>query len=322
MHSASDSCSHAMEELTRYCEWELLQEPPEGWPFRAARTPFETWEWTDAAARVLGHTPSIAIGRKGGHVIGFSHFVNSHSGRVAAQPIYTQYGSLVSLREEVEDPEREELRRHGVLCGLASCLEGSFKEVDIVLPPHVPDVRPFLWRGWKIIPRYSRMLDLSLPGSQHTTARSLAKQVRKAEREQIAVHEEDAPERLYDLYETTFQRQGLPTPVPKELFLGLWKTISAQFPIHLFFATWQDKPVAANAVVHYGDTVWDWVAGTSEMGRSMGAPSLLKWKIAEWFREQGARFFDLCGIDHPTIGRFKSGFGGDLVSHFQIKWGC
>lgn len=284
-------------------------------------TPFSTWDWTVLCASVMKGEPHCITVRKKEHMVAQLQYcsMNKPGGLTAQQPIYSQYGGFHLLTSTKKDPRSSLIRKHQVMDAIAAALEENYIGVDIVLPPDILDVRPFLWRGWHIRPRYSRVFDLAnLEIDQ--CARSLSKQIRKAQCQNVIVEEENSPKNLYALYRLTFERQHLVPPLDEDRFILLWSAVEKRFNLRLFFANWRGKRIAGNAVIFFGDTVWDWIAGADETARSLGAPSLLKWHIAQTMKEAKAGTFDLCGTDHPTIGNFKAGFPGWEVLHFQLQW--
>lgn len=284
-------------------------------------TPFSTWDWTALCASVMKGAPHSITVRRNGRMVAQLQYCSLEKlgGRTAQQPIYSQYGGFNILPSTKKDPQSSLIRKHQVLDAVAAAIEDNYIGADIVLPPDILDVRPFLWRGWHVQPRYSRTIDLAnLEIDQ--CARSLTKQIRKAQRGDVTVEEDNSPRAFYELYRSTFERQHLIAPLDEDRFIILWHMVEKKFNLKLFFANRHGKRIAGNAVILFGDTVWDWIAGADETARSIGAPSLLKWRIAQEMKAAKAKTFDLCGTDHPSIGSFKAGFGGREVIHFQLRW--
>jgi lipid II:glycine glycyltransferase (peptidoglycan interpeptide bridge formation enzyme) len=85
------------------------------------------------------------------------------------------------------------------------------------------------------------------------------------------------------------------------------------------------KPLAANMLIAYGDTVTYLYGASSSEDRQLMAPYLLHWESILWAKRQGYRYYDLWGVNpaektHPDfkkswdgISRFKAGWGGVVI---------
>jgi lipid II:glycine glycyltransferase (peptidoglycan interpeptide bridge formation enzyme) len=81
-----------------------------------------------------------------------------------------------------------------------------------------------------------------------------------------------------------------------------------------FIANLDGRPAGSVLMVRHGDTA-EYLAGTvAAAGRAVNAGQLLLWRAVVAMQEQGARRFDLGGLDAhltpPGIYRFKDGLGG------------
>jgi peptidoglycan pentaglycine glycine transferase (the first glycine) len=97
--------------------------------------------------------------------------------------------------------------------------------------------------------------------------------------------------------------------------------------IKIWQATFQNKVLASNIMVSFGDTVTYTHGASSNKYREAMAPYLLHWHIIKFAKAQGLKYYDFWGVnpdqkDHPTykeswqgISRFKAGFGGKLVCY-------
>ncbi|SRR3989339_1937276 len=92
-----------------------------------------------------------------------------------------------------------------------------------------------------------------------------------------------------------------------------------------FLATafFEEKLLAANIMIDFGDTRTYLHGASSNEQRNLMGPYLLHWELMRDAKEQGFRFYDWWGVapmdapeDHPWSGisRFKRGFGGEEVA--------
>ncbi|MFZ6036533.1 MAG: lipid II:glycine glycyltransferase FemX [Patescibacteria group bacterium] len=94
--------------------------------------------------------------------------------------------------------------------------------------------------------------------------------------------------------------------------------------LRLFLAEYHGSIIAANIVMHYGDTVTYVHGASANEFRNVMAPHLLQWKQIEYAQSVGARWYDFWGVGSAAAGtqerwegitRFKQGFGGVPVGY-------
>jgi lipid II:glycine glycyltransferase (peptidoglycan interpeptide bridge formation enzyme) len=73
--------------------------------------------------------------------------------------------------------------------------------------------------------------------------------------------------------------------------------------------------VATLLVLRVGDRVIEPYGGMTAAGAESRANYLLKWEAIRTSREQGAVSYDMWGLSHEGIERFKSGFGGREIDY-------
>lgn len=112
----------------------------------------------------------------------------------------------------------------------------------------------------------------------------------------------------------------------KEYYIRFWKRYAEANLGQLFFAYFENKPVAGAFALIFGkkSTYKD---GASVRERTAyGASHLLQWEVITWAKERGAIIHDLCGAppsdqinnpDHPHygIGRFKTSFNKEVTDY-------
>ncbi len=93
---------------------------------------------------------------------------------------------------------------------------------------------------------------------------------------------------------------------------------------YLYCAEYEGQVIAANIVMHYGDTATYVHGASSNVSRNVMAPHLLQWQQILDAKKAGFRWYDFWGIapessaeTHSWAGitRFKKGFGGTQVHY-------
>ncbi|MEK7631561.1 MAG: peptidoglycan bridge formation glycyltransferase FemA/FemB family protein [Patescibacteria group bacterium] len=109
--------------------------------------------------------------------------------------------------------------------------------------------------------------------------------------------------------------------------------------LRVYVATFEKQPIAANIVVHFGDTATYVHGASSNAHRNVMAPHLLQWRQILDAKLAWKNWYDFYGIQTPQraraskhgatwagITRFKLGFGGQTVSYLDayelpLRWG-
>jgi lipid II:glycine glycyltransferase (peptidoglycan interpeptide bridge formation enzyme) len=142
------------------------------------------------------------------------------------------------------------------------------------------------------------------------------------------------------LYIEMLYRKQITGVVDIRHFVEMQKTLPEALKIRVLICEHQGVPIAGLAVPHLGNTAQNLLAATGDKGLDLRGSYLLQWRMLEWLKGHGCRWYDLDGINHreyPGISRFKIGFAGDLgveaeylgqfesctsyVSQFPIKVG-
>jgi len=157
--------------------------------------------------------------------------------------------------------------------------------------------------------------------------------IRLAERHGIAIHRTRLtdPEMLkedfeifWNLLSKTSGRDGF-RPHPKNYY---WQILNTLIPqpagstptpnVALYSAKYQNKTLATNLIMFFGETVTYLHGASSEEDRNVMAPYLLHWHIIKEAKRLGYKFYDFWGIDEtkwPGVTRFKKGFSGIEVAY-------
>jgi lipid II:glycine glycyltransferase (peptidoglycan interpeptide bridge formation enzyme) len=120
-----------------------------------------------------------------------------------------------------------------------------------------------------------------------------------------------------------------------------YKKMLKQPNVHQLTAYHQDRPVAANIFMYFGDTLTYLHGASASRERGLMAPYLLQWDGMKLGKRLGAHWYDVWGIapfvekratknincfhnrcwsaQHPWSGitRFKVGFGGEMRTYPQ-----
>ena len=96
--------------------------------------------------------------------------------------------------------------------------------------------------------------------------------------------------------------------------------LSCSEKMKIFLAIKDGETIAALVCSLLGETGIYLLGATNEKARELKAAYYLHWQTMLWLKENGARWYDLGGIDvdtNPGGYHFKSGFGGADLTYFS-----
>jgi len=122
---------------------------------------------------------------------------------------------------------------------------------------------------------------------------------------------------VYDLLRETYSRAAVPL-ADVSLFENAMEVLGPSGQLWAVAASLDDSPCAARFVLRWKGTLFDWYAGSSELGRKSHADEWLVWRILLRGAQQGCVEFDFGGAGPPGTsygpGEFKRRFGGTPIN--------
>lgn len=231
------------------------------------------------------------------------------------------FGDISKQKSKVEN-------QYQVAETLAAYLFDNHQNIEINNSWDVKDMRPFQWLnygktsilgGWNIDVRYTSLLSKS-PGdltAQYSTGRRQS--LKKSDKNQVITRIEDDYTILEHLHDLTFNRQGI-TKSDKEQdsLRAIVSNVAKAGLGSMYVSRYQGIPVNACFVASsFGKAHYIFGASDPEYRNLDSGTSNLHSAISDSF--QNAEIFDMVGINSPTRGSFKLGFGGTVQPYFTLK---
>jgi peptidoglycan pentaglycine glycine transferase (the first glycine) len=124
-------------------------------------------------------------------------------------------------------------------------------------------------------------------------------------------------EKFLELVRVTARRDGI-TPHPESYYRKMFEIIPENI-LKLYVAEYQDKVIAANIIIHYGNTATYLHGASDNEFRNVMAPYLLQWQQIQDAKKVGLSKYDFGGIkisknqeprtnNWSGITKFKTGF--------------
>ena len=152
--------------------------------------------------------------------------------------------------------------------------------------------------------------------------------IRLAQRKGVVIRQTSDVDAFHQLMEITAERDTFGVHA-LEYYQRALDLFEPRGDCALFFAEFEEQPLAALMVFARGWRAWYFYGASSNEDRQLMPTYLLQWKAMQWAKARGCRQYDLWGVpdaDEATLEagflarsdglwgvyRFKRGFGGEL----------
>lgn len=145
-------------------------------------------------------------------------------------------------------------------------------------------------------------------------------QLNRAEKNGLTIREGEGAE-LYEiflrLYDEMYARKEFDTSVDPRQFGKLQEKLIGPEKMRILICEKDGVPLSALVGSALGETCIYLLGATSNEGMKHKGSYLLQWRMLQWGKERGCRYYDLGGINpekNPGVYHFKEGFSGQDVS--------
>jgi hypothetical protein len=183
----------------------------------------------------------------------------------------------------------------------------------------VQDMLPFHWRRFKVSPRYTYRIDLSLSlaaikDNMDSKRRS---NLSKATRDGLTVRPLTDMETVRDLVLATFDRQNM--RINREFIERILFQFAKTSNSYAYAAYRDETPIACAFIVSDRTTAYYLLGGYRKDEQHPGAGPLTILAAVQHAKEQGLQTFDFEGSMVPAIEKYFRGFGGQLTPYFSVN---
>ena len=225
---------------------------------------------------------------------------------------------------EYDIHSEKKVGRHGESKSIHKCIaeflsQASERVVDITLATDEQDSQPYTWTGLDVRPRHTYHLDLMQDTEVLFDALSPSrrKNIRKAEKDGLKVDSCKDVDVFMGLIDLTIQRQGL--TLDRKILRGILNSPELQDYRDMYVCSGSSGILAASLVVHDRQRAYYLIGGHVGDGGHEGAGTLCLWKAMLDAKDRGQRIFDLEGSMIPSVERYYRGFGGEMMTFFQVR---
>jgi hypothetical protein len=257
---------------------------------------------------------------KGGRTLAAWPFYPRHRGplrQVTMPPLVRFMGPL--LHPDCRQPDQAHKILPELWSRMPPCqvfLQHSPYSLEYWLPLH--------WAGFRQSTRYSYRLDTGKGREalwQGLSPSYRNQKIPKA-RTIVTVEESGDIEAFLAVQKASFQRQGLPPPLPDAVLRDFHRAARQAGRATLLLA----RNRQSGAVESGAFLVWDrhslyhLMAGDSPEGRKHASGILLTWACVELALERGFTWFDFLGSMIPSIEAVRRQFGATPTPYFSLSW--
>jgi len=189
------------------------------------------------------------------------------------------------------------------------------------LSPDILDSRPFKWTGYEVEPRHTYIIDLSL-GLNHIWKqfhRELRRSINKAIKKGVHV-EEGSKKELEFIYTLLVKRrteQGMHATSSIEYLTDVFQSFKKN-NMKLLVAKFNKRRIGGLINLHYKNKVIFWI-GAPKISSEISVNELLLWESIKFAYDQGFRYYEIMGANHPKLYTFKTKYNGDLVMYLSCR---
>jgi len=280
-------------------------------------TVYHSSAWLFAVGEAMQQDVRIVAVSRNGRILGGVTFCERRKWCVciARKPWATAYGGV--LVDPTLDPDQQ----NHIRSMIDKDVLGRYVHVRLEHYPGAPDAPES--PAWNVSHKHTFRLDLKDATVLRTNFRgNVRRQINKAERCGVSVARSDDTGAFYELYRSTYNRQGITLPFGNSALKAIHHELRAVGRSRIYLAhdgeehtagamiTWDDR------LVHYT------LAGSLQTKRNNGSMSLVLWTIFKDFEGCG-KTFDFIGANSsvPGITRFKECFNPRLVAYpVHTRW--
>lgn len=224
------------------------------------------------------------------------------------------------FRTEAENPVSIMSKWKEAITLVAKTIDNlPYSIVSISLNRGVVDTQPFIWKKFKVTPRYTYILDLekSIEDIHKGMSAERRNDVRKAIKDGLTVKRIDDFWIVKSLILKTFSRQKM--TVNKNHLDKILFEFANKENSFAFVTFDKEKPIAATSCIYDKDTAYYLLGGYDYESKHHGAGALAVWEAIKHTKNLGLKYFDFEGSMVPQIERYFRGFGGQLLPYYRIN---
>jgi len=224
------------------------------------------------------------------------------------------YGHLYIKRQE--NVRTQEQLNHIFIHELTKhILRAGYIRFFILIPPMLTDMREFLWNHWRVVPKYTYILDIDhirKSGIENYFGKKL-RNIIKTTKEQLDIRKINVKQ-FYSCYKDTYAYQQKFPPLSLNFFKRLKQTPGANF----IGAFSNGRLTSGVTLIEQKNKSFYISSGSKIKYRNSNGVSLILYEYIKYTVEKKTEIhmFDLVGANTPKVAHYKSIFEPYLQEYF------
>lgn len=222
------------------------------------------------------------------------------------------------------------IRRTNQLAEVLKFIDDHFRRVCFSLHPSIVDIRAAQWhnyhsdaRKFKVDIRYTGILDLAAvraQGLRSLMSTNRIQELKKADKSSTIVVQSDEVDKFLCLYRKTFYRQGIRVVDSELAFIeNVIKAHLRAGKARMYLALQDAVPVAGCVFISDSHTAYYAFGAQHPDSRCDGGPTAVVAAAIDDYAAEGYEYLDMVGINSPSRGSFKLGFGAQPKVYFNAS---
>ncbi|MDA8326971.1 MAG: GNAT family N-acetyltransferase [Nitrospiraceae bacterium] len=278
---------------------------------------FDSLEWLSIYG---GNVRIYAILDDGGNIIGGFHLYRAKKFGMSFfldPPFCPAIGPFLKIGECSYTTSLENWKK--TLTAMAQLLDQiPYSIISLSLDKKIADMQPFIWKKFKVSPRFTYVLDLdnSIDDIWKGMTNERRKNIKKSIKDGFAVQKTVDFNKLRPLAVKTFERQG--EKKNSHYIDRILHEYARTGNCFAFLTTRDGSPAAFTFCIYDSNTAFYLLGGHIDNCHH-GAGTLALWESIKYAKEMGLKNFDFEGSMLPNIERYIRGFGGRMVTYYRVS---
>jgi len=197
----------------------------------------------------------------------------------------------------------------------------NFKFVNISSSYNVCDMRTFIWSKWNVQPQYTYTININnIDSIFDNFSSSLRRKIRFCEKEPFCIEKTNDINTLLILQEESYFKNSLKPILALSSFNRFLSLLMEKELVDIFSISKENNVHSMRALLKWNNTIYDFIAGTSEKHKKENGTHYLVWKLLQKYSEFGFTLFDFMGANTQNIIDFKRSFGGELREYYNLAY--
>jgi len=215
-------------------------------------------------------------------------------------------------------PGSRNRRMRIALTELASLYAKRGLRSSVTLSPVVRDVRPFMWNGMSVTPRFTYHINLHDFSSAMDA--TVMQKARKAKRLGYYCETTQDFEAVQACLIGPESRKGFDHKIGSTELRNLYEIMDADSFVAFMCFDKEQNPVGTWVrIFKPGGMALAWSAGVKTEALKDGVNNLLGEFALQYFQNRGCTVFDFVGANIPPVAEMKEAWGGELVCYYTIR---